>query len=107
MTSRLKHINPLQFGIVCGALYFLMGIIFALCFAAIIGMVASIPMAQTSPNAAMMTPVTAIFLPFFYGIFGFLGGIIFAWLYNVVAGWTGGVEVRVDSVSAPYQAAVL
>jgi hypothetical protein len=106
MTSRLKHVNPLQFGIVCGALYFLLGIVIAIFFAAIIGMIASMPMAQLSPNASMMNPASAIFLPFFYGITGFLGGLLVAWLYNVVAGWTGGVEIRLESVSAPYEAAV-
>jgi hypothetical protein len=106
MTSRLKHINPLQFGIVCGALYFLLGILFALFFAAIIGMIASMPMAQLNPNAATMSPASAIFLPFLYAICGFLGGMLTAWLYNVVAGWTGGVEVRLEGVSAPYEAAV-
>ena len=29
----------------------------------------------------------------FYGVFGFFGTLIMAWLFNLVAGITGGIEV--------------
>lgn len=35
-------------------------------------------------------------VPVFYGIAGFLGGLLFTWLYNVAAGWVGGVEIDVE-----------
>jgi hypothetical protein len=106
MTSRLKHVNPLQFGIVCGALYFLLGIIGAVFAWIFIGMIAARPMALLTPGLSSMTsPLSFIFLPIFYAICGFLGGIICGWFYNIVAGWTGGIEIRLD-VSAPYEAVV-
>lgn len=34
-----------------------------------------------------------ILFPFLYGVLGFIGGVISAWLYNLVAGTLGGVEL--------------
>jgi transmembrane protein DUF3566 len=34
-----------------------------------------------------------IIMPIFYGIFGFIGGLIWAFLYNLAAKFTGGLEV--------------
>ena len=41
----------------------------------------------------MFSWIMIIIMPIAYGIFGFLGGIVGAWLYNVVAGWIGGVNM--------------
>jgi len=37
-----------------------------------------------------------IFMPIFYAVFGFIFGIISAAIYNLVAGWIGGIEVEVE-----------
>lgn len=34
-----------------------------------------------------------ILLPILYGVLGFIGGIISAWLYNLAAGFIGGIEL--------------
>ena len=43
-------------------------------------------------------PLTALGLligiPIFYGIIGFFGGILTAWIYNLVAGWVGGIKME-------------
>ena len=31
-----------------------------------------------------------------YGLIGFLGGLLYAWLYNVVAGIIGGIELELE-----------
>jgi len=31
--------------------------------------------------------------PFFYGVIGFIFGALWAWIYNLVAGWVGGIEI--------------
>ena len=38
----------------------------------------------------------AIAMPIMYGVFGVVGGAIGAALYNLVAGWVGGIEVELD-----------
>jgi hypothetical protein len=37
-----------------------------------------------------------IFLPIMYGIFGFIAGVIGAFLYNVIAGVVGGIEIETE-----------
>lgn len=55
-----------------------------------------------SPGAApsaipfVMSVFFAIMLPVFYAIFGGLFGMLMAWVYNVVASWTGGIEFVVE-----------
>ena len=37
-----------------------------------------------------------ILMPVIYGVFGFVGGIIMAVIYNLIARWIGGIEVEVE-----------
>jgi ABC-type antimicrobial peptide transport system permease subunit len=37
--------------------------------------------------------IFVIIFPILYAIFGFIGGAIMAFLYNLVAGWVGGIEM--------------
>ena len=41
--------------------------------------------------------VFAVAMPVLYGLFGVIGGAIFAALYNLVASWVGGIEVEFDN----------
>ncbi len=38
----------------------------------------------------------ALLLPFLYGAMGFIGGVISAFIYNIIAKWIGGIEVEVE-----------
>lgn len=40
--------------------------------------------------------LSIIVFPIVYAIAGFIGGIILGMLYNLVAGWTGGVELTLS-----------
>ncbi len=37
-----------------------------------------------------------LFIPVIYGVMGFVVGIIGAAIYNLVAGWIGGIEIEVE-----------
>jgi hypothetical protein len=37
-----------------------------------------------------------LFMPVIYGVMGFIFGVIGAAIYNLVAGWIGGIEVEVE-----------
>ena len=39
-------------------------------------------------------------LPLLYGAFAAISGLILAWLYNVIAGIVGGIEIRTDGPTA-------
>jgi hypothetical protein len=58
------------------------------------------PTVNVSPVAMTgISIVLIILLPVFYGVMGFVFGIIGAVLYNLVAGWIGGFEVEIEEVA--------
>ena len=98
----VKHVGPLSVGKICFAMYALIGLLAGL-FIASFGFLLSNAAASNPDNtwpAAMLGPfmgIGAIILfPIFYGVIGFIGGVIFAALYNVVARMMGGIEVEIS-----------
>ncbi len=96
MTHRIRTLGVAQMAKVLGALYFLLGVVFALIFGVVGSMV---PSAETGADVAMFGTGFIIAMPFLYAILGFVFGALIAWLYNVVAGFTGGIEIELDSVA--------
>jgi len=94
MKKQLTHIAPLRAGIVLGVLYGILSLVIAPFFllAAVFG--------SKSGTAfpAIFGVGFAIMLPVIYAVIGFIGGIIAAAIYNLVAKWTGGLEFEVRDV---------
>jgi hypothetical protein len=80
-----------------GVLDLLLGLVFAVCFFIIGSMAPGGEMARTFPMGGASW---IIILPLLYAFFGFLIGALIAWLYNVVAGWVGGVEIELQPMEA-------
>lgn len=75
------------FGLIAGAIFALFSI-----FGAAIGAAAA---ESSEPLVAVLFGVGAvIFMPLLYGLMGFVGGILSAALYNLVAGFVGGLELE-------------
>ena len=91
MRHRITRIAPLQFGKVFAVLYGLLSIPIAL-----IMLVA----AAFAPAEESMPVWLVVAIPVLYVVFGFIFMAIAAWLYNVVARWTGGVEYVTEDVPA-------
>lgn len=87
-------------GKVGGALYGLLGLVFGVFLALFSLLGAGIAASQVDEPGVLLGALfgvgAVIFLPLFYGFFGFVGGIITAALYNLVAGWVGGVEMHLE-----------
>ena len=49
---------------------------------------------------AGMGIAAVIVMPIIYGVLGFIGGIISAAMYNLIAGFVGGIEMEFDSPDA-------
>lgn len=89
---RLKSIGVMSLGKVLGILYGGLGFIFGGIFSII-----SLFAAAAGGNSEMFFGVAAVIIaPFLYGFMGFIGGLITAWLYNLIAGWTGGIEMEFE-----------
>jgi hypothetical protein len=93
----LKRVGVLSFGKVSGVIYGLLGLIFGVIFALFSLLGAGIAATQTGEPTALFGVVfgvgAVIFMPLFYGAMGFIVGVVMAALYNLVAGWVGGVEL--------------
>ena len=83
MKTRIKRIAPLQAGKMLAGVYALVSVIVIpiLLIVALVGSGAHIPIGM------------AIGMPLLYVVIGFVGGIVGATFYNIVAGWLGGLEI--------------
>ena len=105
MVSRLRHIAVVQFALVAAVLYALLGLIIGLVWWLAIGPIMTSGMkamgtAATTGGFMALGAFAVVLFPIFYGIAGFIGGLIYAALYNLVAGWTGGIEFTLDAAPA-------
>ena len=97
----IRRVNPVSAAKVCGLLYALLGLVIG-AFISLFMMMAGSAMSAAAEETGgaifgMLLGAGAIIAaPIFYGICGFIGGAIGALLYNLVAGWTGGLEIEVS-----------
>lgn len=86
----LRRIDPISTAKVSGVLYALIGILIGL-FMALFG-------SFFEPDGGGFGGsfgISAIFVfPVMYGLLGLIGGLLSAFLYNLVAGWVGGIEME-------------
>ncbi len=95
-TTRLRSINPIAIGLVLGIMYALFGVLVALFFMAFGGMMmATVPM--YAHGFGGLGIFSLVIFPVIYFVGGFLGGLVTAALFNLVAGWVGGVELTFES----------
>ncbi len=80
------------FGIVSAVFGLLGGVLMTLVFST-----GALPeAAQQDPGMAWIAGMGAlaiVALPILYGIAGFIGGAIYAWIYNLAARFVGGIEI--------------
>lgn len=87
---KLKRVGVLSsgvFGAVAGAIF---GLIIAIFTATLGAFGANVLSSSFAAGSLMML----IVVPLIYGFGGFLGGVLNAAVYNVVAGLTGGIELE-------------
>ena len=67
---------------------------------AIVGLVLAVPFGlfvMARGGAGNFSLLWLVAVPILYAAGGFVGGALYAWLYNVVAGWIGGIELDIES----------
>jgi hypothetical protein len=84
----LNRIGPLSAAKVVAVLYAIFGLIIGAFFS-----VAALFRAGGHGIAPLWGVAAVVFFPVLYGVGGFIVTLITAWLYNVVAGAVGGVEL--------------
>jgi hypothetical protein len=100
MKKRLTNVNPLKLGITLAMIYGIMSLIIAVPIF-LIAMLAGAASAHSGTQAlpAIFSGVFVIFLPVIYAVLVFIGGVIAAFIYNMVAKWTGGIEFITEEAS--------
>ena len=96
----VKSIGVLSVGKVLACLYALLGLLVGGFFSLLAIAGAAAGAANGGPAALLFGVGAIIILPIFYGLIGFVGGIIMAALYNVVASIAGGIEVQLEGPPA-------
>ena len=96
MMQRIRRLDVMQMAKTLGVLYLLLGIIIGV--PALLFMSAAAKMGSGTPGFGSGFGVgMLIALPVIYGAIGFIGGAIIAAVYNLVAGWTGGIGIDIES----------
>lgn len=100
MKRRLTNVSPLKLGITLAVIYGIMSLILIVPFFLIFSLIgAASARTGAQPLPIIFTGVFVIFLPIIYAILGFIGGVIAAFVYNIVAKWTGGIEFTTQEAS--------
>lgn len=90
----IKSIGVLSVGKLMAFLYAVLGLLFGILFSLFSLVGAAIGGRDAGPIMLVFGIGAFIFFPIFYGIIGFLAGIISSALYNLVASIVGGIEVE-------------
>lgn len=93
----VNNIGVVSLGKIVGLIYALFGLIIGalITLFSILGAVAAQSFGFSGAMSIFFGIGSIIFLPIFYGIMGFVVGILVAWFYNIIAGWVGGLELKV------------
>ena len=94
---KIKKIGVLSLGKISGVLYAFMGLIIG-AFMTLFALILPAFSSSTAPGmvGALFGIGAIILLPIFYGLLGFIGGLITAALFNLVTSWVGGLEVETE-----------
>ena len=90
----LNKIGVLSCGKMSGALYAVFGLIAG--FFVAVGSMLGAAFGEGGIGGAMLGVGAIVLLPIVYGIIGFIGGIIVAFFYNILAGFVGGIELDLE-----------
>jgi hypothetical protein len=100
MKKRLTNVSPLKLGITLAVIYGIMSLIIVVPVFLVMSLVGAAG-ARTGAQAApvIFSGLFMIFLPIIYAVVGFIAGVIAAFIYNLVAKWTGGIEFTTEDVA--------
>lgn len=90
--KRIKKFGVMQTAKMAGVMYFAMSLIFALPMFAFMSNIPG-PQQSSFPFGGNFM----IFLPFIYGILGFIMTALMCLFYNLISGFIGGIEVEIET----------
>src|SRR3982750_1979665 len=97
--AKIQALLMFVMGIIIGVIY---GLIFMLFGAAMASISGGSDRAMGGISSVVVGLVMMIAIPIFYGVLGFIVGMISGFVYNIAAGVVGGVKLELESTSVPY-----
>jgi hypothetical protein len=93
----IKRVGPVSCAKIAATLYAIFGLLIGGVFSlvALAGGFGS-DTSEFAGIGAIVGAAAIIVFPIFYGALGFVGTLVAAWLYNLAAGFVGGVEIEVQ-----------
>jgi hypothetical protein len=91
----LHSVGVMSCAKIMGVIYFSLGLI-VLPFLALAGFASLFTKGSDAMSGFAMF-VLAILAPIFYGAMGFVMGALTAWVYNIAAGWIGGIRLELKA----------
>ena len=89
----IKKLGVMSVAKIEGAL----GVVIGLIIGILVFVAGSVASAMTgTPSVGSLGPLSIIIFPVVYGIMLFIFGAIFAWVYNVIAGRIGGIQIDLE-----------
>jgi hypothetical protein len=93
---RLKSVGVLSVAKISALLYAGMSLLIVPIFVIMAAVMSAMPQMPNQPSG-LFFGIFALLAPFFYGAIGFVTGALAAFVYNLVAGWIGGIEMQFES----------
>ncbi len=93
--KRVKRFGVFQTAKVAAIIYFVLSAIFLIPFGLMLPLFTRVLPEEYGFNGFFL-----LFLPFFYAFFGFVSVAIACAIYNLIAGWTGGIEVEIEEMTS-------
>ncbi len=87
MDYRIKRFGVASTALTVAMIYFVLGLVIA----PLIYMVSA-----NAPSNQKLPGLVFVLGPFFYAVFGYVFAAIGCFLYNIIAGWTGGVALTLE-----------
>lgn len=86
MQYRIRRFGIQSTALTVGILYFVLALLFVPIFY----------FATRGAVTGAFSPVMLLLIPFIYAVVGYIVAAIACWLYNIVAGWSGGIAFTLE-----------
>ncbi|MEM7306091.1 MAG: hypothetical protein AAF682_05440 [Planctomycetota bacterium] len=97
---RITQVGVLSLGKIMGAAGALLGVVLGLLYGIIFGIVGAVGLADGAEEGGVMLVAGAgmcIGVPLAYGALSFLFGLLYGVILNLVFGFVGGLELRIEA----------
>lgn len=96
---QVRRVGVLSLAKIMGTVYGVLALIFIPIFL-LVAMAGMISGEKEAALGGVAMIFLAVLMPVFYAVFGFLFGALAAWIYNLIAGRIGGIELDLQAPAA-------